>query len=821
MSFPRPPRTAAANVSLGAVGGPRGIAAGGLRLLVEFISTYDGAAVKQLEQDLKSLEATQAANAKAEESRAKSLAKFNQRATQAQNTLKAALKSPTLQPDVAKDFNKRYRAIEAGLLGSPAQRKQAKQDFTGLLADMRTAGVLNAAEEKQVSKLLNYRKQQKKFSTELTNLEAKKNALMKDQVATEQQLTGFQRIKQALPQRLLGLAVGGLGALAGGAIIGVGFDIAQKGIEAVGNALMDIIDPARHAREEISDLSEELTKLSQAQGVSMTQAAVQLLKDLGVAADYSTAKVLAEAAAVGKLNEQTEKRQQLLDIEKNTDTLRQEAISKRAHQILEEARAHGQLTTATRQAYNAQVGFYTETYYQVNGVDALTLATQEYEAELARQENAAAADIAAKNQQAAAAYRLELAMEALAGAAAAYVDVLSAPINAKIESIQGADYTSKRTKGIQAQIDRLSGGGGGSNASQMRDIAEQRALILLRQRLRLMGTEINLEKYSGKFLLEAINAKIAALNKQAAAQDRVTKLQDLAYRQAKGIQRQQGETINDFLERRAQENRDILNERRNLEREVIMENLQDLRDKTQDEVDLAELAEQKKNAIAAGGRSARLKQLQQELKDSQAADEKRRQADIAAQQAKLKAIKEAADAALKYTTAEQIAEFNNYVRLAKTIDDLAALGGRLRGMYAGQEFLRGLLMSGILTGAQLKAVQSALSALVSAIRSYEAKRHNIITGHAVGKGPLEFASGGVIQLKNSQSPFGSNFQFGENGTEMGVILSRKVTQAIKDNMGGDGLSIGEININRSDDPYRDIYRFKKAVREAVREELRG
>lgn len=55
------PRTAVGYSGLGAVGGPGGVGAGALRILVEFLTQYDPKAVAALEKDVNRLEKNQAA----------------------------------------------------------------------------------------------------------------------------------------------------------------------------------------------------------------------------------------------------------------------------------------------------------------------------------------------------------------------------------------------------------------------------------------------------------------------------------------------------------------------------------------------------------------------------------------------------------------------------------------------------------------------------------------------------------------------------------------------------------------------------------------
>ena len=68
-SNPRLGQTPTALTSLGAVGGPRGAGAGALRILVEFLSTYDKKATEQLQNDLRQIDHAASVSAQAEEKR--------------------------------------------------------------------------------------------------------------------------------------------------------------------------------------------------------------------------------------------------------------------------------------------------------------------------------------------------------------------------------------------------------------------------------------------------------------------------------------------------------------------------------------------------------------------------------------------------------------------------------------------------------------------------------------------------------------------------------------------------------------------------------
>jgi hypothetical protein len=82
-----------------------------------------------------------------------------------------------------------------------------------------------------------------------------------------------------------------------------------------------------------------------------------------------------------------------------------------------------------------------------------------------------------------------------------------------------------------------------------------------------------------------------------------------------------------------------------------------------------------------------------------------------------------------------------------------------------------------------------------------------------------YAEGGAFLLKNSMSNvFGRDIRYGEGGDEIGVILSNRVTKALRDH-GGQPL-VGSLTVQSSGDPYRDDHRVRRIIEDVVDRKLR-
>jgi len=807
-------RSPLATSSLGAVGGARGTAAGGLRILIEFLTQYDSGAVKQLQADLDSLDkqsdrigAKQAAAAKAVET---SERKANQLAAERKKLVSSLSTKPST-------VNSELRQISnIGALSKLGQQRLKDLDKE-LGAHGRLVKIVT-----QEARLAGGINGQRKIAANLAIQAAEKE---KEQLATQAKLSAFQNLKSSVLPRLGGLAVGALGGIFGGALIGVGFAAAQAALDAIEQSLDDLFDPARHARDAIKDLGDAINSLADSQDNAGDReaAAVEYLKSIGVAADEATIKLLAKYGLDVKVTDSLDKQKEIQTAKQHSDAIENQNLDEQTKLLIEQARARGDLhfeltryNKAQGETVNLSGGVVDVTYYE--NLAKQQLVETEKNLNDAQKEAAESAyrQAEATKAQAAAAQLASFAQELLVNTIKSGADAQIGAYDSQIAAA-GEVGPSAKTRSLQARLEKAQSGGGSGNSTELANIAQERALLLLKQKLRLMGTAIDLEKYEGKFLLAAIDAKLEALNKEAAAQDRLNKLLDLQYRAAQTLKRNQGESIGDFVERRAQENRSILSEQRDLERQAIEEHLNELKQKTEDEVALQELAERKKNALAKSGADARVKALQKELAASQKADSDATKAKIAELQKQKAAYEKLRDTAAEYATDTKNAQIREAISAANTITALQSLTGEISGLTAAKSFIQGLLASGAISGPQAKELQKALAGITSTLSQYTAKLHNVITHHAVGKGPLQYAEGGLIPLKNSSTPFGSNVRFGEEGTEYGLVLQHSIAKTLR-NQGRVG-QIGPFNVSRSDDMLRDNYMLKRVVKEAVREAL--
>ena len=802
-SNPRIGQSTSALTSLGAVGGPRGVGAGALRILVEFVSTYSKEAADQLQKDLASIERAQNISDAAQTRRLQKLAQVRGRIAQSDALIRGKLNTQQ------RAELKTVEALEN--LRTKAGKSEAAAVRTRLNATLQATG-LSKDEIALIQNRLSLRDRENQLVKQQEGAETRAIQRARQRGQVEAQLQKVQQGRATLGQRLGGLAVGAIGGLIGGAVIGVGFQAVQGVLDAIGEKLQDIIDPARHAREAIIEVGGAIAKLAEQDNLSLRAATVKYLHDLGIEADAATTQLLENAAAQKLVADAIAARKQVADIAQHGDAQEIENRKQLRDTILEEARARGD------DIKNLNTYGKGPQQLVINGVKLEDLVTQQL--------NQTLSNLARNSMEAAAA---QAALANAAALAAVQQRVLQGAINDAF-SVQGAALEgtgeSQRTRNLQKRIEAIqnrgSGDGGAARRDQLRRIAEERELIYLRQRLRLLGANINLEKYSGKFLLEAINAKIAALQKQGDEQDRLNSLLDLQYRASQAIRRQAGESINDFVERRAQEQRQQLAEGARLEREAKIASLEQLRDKVQDEVALVELAEQRKQALRTTGANKELQALQKALEAS-------RKADAKALKDKQEALQKQQASVLFYTDKTNQEQIRRAADAAKTIQDIYALSGELQGLESARTFLQALLSSGVLTPGQAAAIKDALRSLTSTINHVQLQFAGIIGGPVARNQTLKeqqaeakgygYAKGGIVQLSNARSPFGQNVRTGEEGSEIGVILSNKVAGILKQQTGA-GVQFGDVNFYGDSDWRYSMYQFKQTIKDVIREELR-
>lgn len=806
------PRIAASPValtSLGAVGGARGTAAGALRVLVEFLTQYDRRGVAELENDLRQVDHAQNNSAIAEEKRQRRLTQVRNSLAEAERVVRGKLNTE-LRSDL-----RRIEELEASR--SKRNRDEGARERQRFNAAAKSLG-LTQSEITLLTERARLRKEESVLTARQERADASQLQRARQRAAIESQIGKIQQARASLAPRLAGLAVGAVGGIVGGAVLGVGFALADQAIQKLGDSLQDLIDPARHARDAINELGEAVVELAKNDDLTLLEAAAQKAEELGRGADQATIKLLEQFAAQKLVSDSAKEYIQFLTATKDAESLRTRTINELKEALIRQSVAEGQVVRRFQIA-PGRAGGPPSIQRQRETVEQRFLndATRLYNQLLA-------ANTAEINQNAAARQRLadatafaRLQQDALNDAIQSAAQPSLNAIDRRISALSDVG-PSRRTQQLEAALERAQSGGGSSNAAELRNIAEEKNLLLLRQRLKLLGTSINLEKYSGKFLLEAINAKIEAINKEAAAQDRLNRLLDIQFRESQQIRRQSGESVQDFLERRAQENRHLLADRRDLEREALLEQLNDLRDNVQTQVQLQELAERRREALRQQGVNNHIKALQKQLEASRKADRQALEDKRKALEKEREGIQKKVNEAIKLANFQAIEETKAAIRGADSLENLAVLSGRIAGLKRAKATIQGLVQGFGIPAALAKPfidqINQALSAYESRQNELQSFTNRMNTGMVGG-----LQHGGVFMLNGGSSPFGQNVRVGEAGQEIGVVLSNKVTQALRQN-GGGAQQIGPFNIGRSDDWRRDKYELRKTVEEAVATALR-
>ena len=787
----------------GAIGGPRGVGAGALRIFLEFVSTYRPGAAAALKQELDTVNALLSKNVAEQE---KNQLKLNRMRETAQRTSKFATGSEILGGvgaiGGAASF-KEYRTqmMAAYQLADAASKKQIRTEYASKINS-----IVGLTKRQQTALIAELSLRDRIYALERRQMGLRNQGLGQQQKmnALARAYLQMQRVTATVGPRLVGLATGAIGGIFGGMVVGAGFQAIEAGLEAVGGAIQDIIDPTRKARDLATELGKAISEIGKKDNIDTLAATEQFMKDLGLSLKDNALKGLLNSAAAAEdfttaaaeLNKVMQVQlgggaaEASQDMQALAKTL--EEIDKKEDKLVtttQRVMVAGQMGGMATQELTDKIHYQDAAWNMVQA--ALAAAIQKYK------------DLAAAEQAAAdAAVMLAIQQSAVASAIASAVSIQSAPYRAILDQPFEA---SAKTKGLEAQIEKLqSAGGGGGKGAQY---AEERALILLRQRLALMGKAIDIDKYEGKFRLEAINAKIKALQEEESAQSRVNDLLELQYKMSQKITRQSGETIIDFLQRRAKEERELQQERAKLARQGQIDELEKEKDKTQAVVDLQENAEAARSAAASSGTSKRIKLLQKELEASQKADRDTYESTQDRNKLIIKGFEDRAAEAAAITTQSALDEIEIGIRAAKTLEDRMAVSGKIAALVRAKGFYQAMLEADLvpdyIVGPMIARINGLLAKYSNAFEHMPAPR--------IGR--TAFQKGGIFGLNNASSPFGQNVRFGEAGQEIGVVLSNKVTNALRENRGG-GVNIEQMIINRSPDDLRDRYAFRRESEEA-------
>lgn len=926
------------NLSGGGTPLPRGSGYGGTRgtgalvnqVLVAFVTQYFRGGMEAISRDLKQLNADRAAAATKQEQIERRLAAVQEGANRAQTArLRAANQAPILAAQLEAQLKR--AAVEQKSLG--AATDLTRNALAGTLDLLKQKVVITGreailiqSEEGLREGIVVLEREQAAAQDVVAQKQAEINALTREQAT----LANFGA--RAF-QSLRNIAVAAIGATVGGVVLGaVFFEPLQNTIKAIGELLGEWVDPARAARVEVEKIAGAISSIASAEKVSNLQAAVDLLRQLGVAQPGVAAQGLAGAPSLQDQQGRIDTLKQIGDYllgqaEAQKQLNREESLAlaivnahnaglndqARTLQALQTIRSIplfdqlvgnlpllgpgykaffdqfdtwlgglprgtgnvGDLANATDNAANA-AKTAADAYREMAEAVAKAAIGAAFDAQIASLEQARDTAISGVQQG------YETIIDGIRNSAAAAIDKISADADSRISRLEarikavGDQGPSARTGSLSDQINAVNAAEEKRRFNlQLSDIAEQRSLILLRERLALTTKDIDLTEYSGKARLVAIDALLARQQEQNAAQDRFNKLLDIQYQINQGVRRQQGETIQDFINRRAQYYRGLLEQAASLQKQGPEAELKAERARTQTTLELRDLEDRRTELLRNRAHQAYLKRLQDELKASQDADRKRAQAEqerlrdqIArireSTQSQIEAINKARDSDI------QAAERARDSRIAAikagtqvTIDELkkqreatigwtnSAEAARYTIAVQGAQNLAQLnAISGALAGANFSAayVEAQLRALgfvptdptwVTTMRNfndtlaaYERQFRNLTTGVAhlggFGGGPGlgGFAEGGLIPLRNSNM-LGSDVRWGERGDEGGLdtphgrmVFNNQIMSQLRQ-MDANKTSFGgaTFNVQGTGDFYGDRYRLKQMIKEVIRETL--
>ena len=902
MTFRSPPRTTTGLTGLGAVGGPTGVGAGALRVIVEFLTQYDAEKVKQLEADLKRIENLQqlsdARASKANKSRA-----ADEAALRKIQDLRLSLSSQEAKEirkirDAERTRGNAAKANAVALTRALATTSGLREQDIKLLVDQDKieARIARRAEARRVTQ----RKEQ-----------ARAQALQRAQVTTERQLFSLQTLRAQLVPKLGSLALGAAGGILGGAVLGVGFAAAQAGLEAVGQLLRDILDPANRARDALEGVTKEVRSLADKEGLTLLEASTRVLEQYGDAAKAISPELLAAAAATQSMVEENEELSKIMEVVRHQQQLENEELRQRI-QLLAQQQGIGLNRPDIRARINQAIETRDPSALTPQELQLYTAALNQLEAASTSASLASYRLAQAERVAAGAAQIASFAQDQLADSLRQLSGLRITGLEDQLQALNDAG-PSQRTQELTRRIEGLAEAQARSSyQSQIQSLQEERALLLLEQRIRFQGESIRLDQVAGRAALVVIDQRIRALQNAGAAeqaqldalgdriaalrradqeqdkrdqealerfderiekireagdaQERLNRLLDLQYRLGQTIRRQEGESIGDFIQRRANETRQLLaeqdalqresqiadiekrrdavaaiQEERNERREAAIEALelqqqqlqarieainrarqaeiaalQERRDEIALEVQLTENAEQQKQAAEQETARLQAKRLQEQLRRSEERDRRETESRRKAIEDQIKAERERLDLVLKWADIEQAERLRVAAFGARSYADAQTLIGELAGSRRALAELEAYAKANQISP---EIAELILGPLRQSVREAQARVDSILrqTFGNIPQGP-GFAKGGVIELSNSRSPFGSNLRFGEEGQEIGVILSNKVARILQETT---RPSVGDQTfvINRSDDPYRDRDRFGRAVRDAVSEAL--
>lgn len=719
--FGSQPITPRSGLSLGAVGGAKGFAAGTTSVLLNFILNYNKGNLQQLQKDIADFQQRQLANNQAiqvTQAHQEQLAKRQQAIDEARQKI-----AHTAGATAANTLD----LLKKQELAAKGQKQFTEAQGTALRSNLQALVNAKVITQQQMQYLLD----EQGIRQRLAAATAELNVQTRQGVALEAEKLALQR-QQALQQSLLGSAASRVGTLAlgvlagtigGGIVTGLVLQPIQQAMDAVANGLQDIVDPARHAREGLKDVNSEIDTFIDPGRVSRLEAAskyIQSLGTIGQGLGLDPSK-LGQAAALSGISERIQQVNKDLEVQAHLDELVSQAALQQAGNLakaaaatteydtviqgltdsfLSEGRARALYSLALQgDATALQILAYNGSTWAQNledqgdaavraalGIDDLTASIQAYDSYI-QNLNQTALDTAISGQVDAEVAAAQALLDGTIAGIRATTETEVARINnlydrqiertvaesdARIKQLQRQAQDlkvdpsartrslerrldalndagpSKRTQELAASIERLNDAQDKSQyRQQLADLDEQKRQLLLRQRLALTNEQINLDEYAGEDRLIAIDALLARMREQNEVQERFNKLLDIQYQISRGVHREQGETIQDFIQRRAQYYRGLLQQASDLRRQGPEADLEAERDRVEGSLALSELEAKRREVIETRIRKLHLQSLQDQLKASQERDRKELESRRESLQKQLQKSREADQAVLE------------------------------------------------------------------------------------------------------------------------------------------------------------------------------
>lgn len=289
------------SLSLGTVGGPRGVGAGTIRALLQFVTQYDRGQLQRLESDLTGLRAQQVQTQRDIQTQLAKRIQLEQQIHQAQQ---AQVLLGTQSRENLANYTKLQKEATAQLQINGQVRAQTAADLVAAQAKfVADAVAANELTRQQANNLL----AASGYASRLVQIQEQLNALGQADIGIQGEIADKLKQQQTISQRagqlknqVSGLLLGAVGGVVGGALVGgLLFGPLQAALDGVADFANDVIDPAHKARDAVKDLGDAINGMVSPEFPTRAAAAQKFIEGLSAPAKgVVTAGPLATAAQV-------------------------------------------------------------------------------------------------------------------------------------------------------------------------------------------------------------------------------------------------------------------------------------------------------------------------------------------------------------------------------------------------------------------------------------------------------------------------------------------------------------------------------------------